>query len=95
MELLTASMLQALNTERKKQFEGLLPQIVKKLIIAGISDLTSLRIPSGNDIWARGFDGVISCATGNTYVAEGTSVWEFGTSEDALTKLDSDYSKRG
>ena len=94
MELLTASMLQALNTERKKQFEGLLPQIVKKLIIAGISDLTSLRIPSGNDIWARGFDGVISCATGNTYVAEGTSVWEFGTSEDALTKLDSDYSKR-
>ena len=94
MELITASMLEALNTEKKRQFEELLPLIIKKLIISGTSDLTGLRIPSGNDIWASGFDGVISCVTGTTYVAEGTSVWEFGTSRDSLRKIESDYVKR-
>ncbi|MBQ6426004.1 MAG: hypothetical protein IJJ92_04350 [Clostridia bacterium] len=94
MELITASMLEALNTEKKRQFEGLLPLIVKKLIVAGASDSPSLRIPSGNDIWASGFDGVITCAKGTTYIAEGTSVWEFGTSEDLLRKIELDYEKR-
>ncbi|MBR0452279.1 MAG: hypothetical protein IJI78_09835 [Oscillospiraceae bacterium] len=94
MELITASMLEALNTEKKRQFEGLLPLIIKKLIISGTSDLTSLRIPSGNDIWANGFDGVISCVTGTAYITEGTSVWEFGTSDDSLRKIESDYAKR-
>lgn len=94
MELITASMLEALNTKKKRQFEGLLPRIIKKLIISGTSDLTSLRIPSGNDIWASGFDGVISCVTETTYITEGTSVWEFGTSNDSLRKIESDYAKR-
>ncbi len=94
MEIITASMLQALSTENKKQFEGLLPLIVKKLIIAGTNDLSSLRIPSGDDIWASGFDGIITCATENSYVAAGTSVWEFGNSEDQLSKIESDYKKR-
>ena len=94
MKILTASMLQMLSTEKKRQFEGLLPQIIKKLIIAGTSDLSGLRIPSGNDIWASGFDGIVSCAIGNTYVAEGTSVWEFGTNNKSLEKIESDYAKR-
>ena len=94
MELLTASMIQALSTEKKRQFEGLLPLIIKKLIISGTSDLTGLRMPSGNDIWASDFDGIVSCTTGTPYVAEGTSAWEFGTSSDSLHKIDSDYVKR-
>lgn len=94
MNILTASKLQALSVEKKRQFEGLLPEIIKRLIIAGTSDLSSLRIPSGDDIWASGFDGVVSCATANTYVAEGTSVWEFGTSNEPLKKINSDYIKR-
>lgn len=87
-------MLEALTTEKKRQFEGLLPIIIKKLIISGTSDLTDLRIPAGNDIWASSFDGVITCTKGTTYIAEGTSVWEFGTSEDLIRKIDSDYLKR-
>ena len=94
MDLISASMIQSLNTERKRQFEELLPLIIKKLIIAGNVDLTKIRIPSGNDIWAPGFDGIICCESGNTYVAEGTSVWEFGTSSDSLNKINSDYDKR-
>ena len=94
MELITASMLEALNTEKKRQFEELLPLIIKKLIISGTRDLTGLRMPSGNDIWASGFDGVISCVTGTTYITKGTSVWEFGTSRDSLRKIESDYAKR-
>ena len=94
MEVLSASMLQSLNTEKKRQFEELLPLIIKKLIIAGNNDVTKIRIPSGNDIWASGFDGIVECEIGNTYIAEGLSVWEFGTSNDSLAKINSDYVKR-
>ena len=93
MEMITASMLQALSIEKRRQFEELLPLIVKKLIIAGTNDLTSLRIPSGNDIWASGFDGIITCTTGSDYVPAGTSIWEFGNSDDQLSKIESDYKK--
>lgn len=94
MEVLSASMLQSLNTEKKRRFEELLPLIIKKLIIAGNNDVTKIRIPSGNDIWASGFDGIVECEIGNTYIAEGLSVWEFGTSNDSLAKINSDYDKR-
>ena len=94
MELITASMLQSLNVEHKRLFESLLPMLIKKLIIQGSNNLSSIRIPSGNDIWAKGFDGVISCDNGSTYVSKGVSVWEFGTSEDSLNKINDDYEKR-
>ena len=94
MEFITPSMLQSLNVENKRLFESLLPLLIKKLIIQGSNNLSSIRMPSGNDIWANGFDGVISCDNGSTYVSKGVSVWEFGTSEDSLKKINDDYEKR-
>ena len=47
MGWLTAAMLQTLNKVQKRRFEELLPEIIKKLIIAGTNDLSGIRIPRG------------------------------------------------
>ena len=94
MELINPSMLKSLSIEKKRQFEGLLPLIVKKLIKAGEVGLESLRIPSEDDVQSSGYDGTVKCHLGNEYVAKGLSVWEFGTSDATLNKINSDYEKR-
>ncbi len=94
MEPITSELLISLIGNQKRKTESILPELIKKLIICGCSDITKLRIPDSDDIWAPGFDGVVSIAEGNTYVAAGTSVWEFGTSSDSLGKINSDYEKR-
>ncbi len=94
MEIITASMLSSLCEEKKREFEGLLPLLVKKLILHSCIDIDSIRMPHGEDIWAPGFDGFIHCTEKTTYVASGYSVWEFGTNRDSLTKIDNDYDKR-
>ncbi len=92
--IITASKLNSLNLEYKKKFEEILPELIKKLIVSSAKDTVNVRMPSGNDIWAPGFDGVIDNKVENNYVASGISVWEFGTSDDTLKKINEDYNKR-
>ena len=87
MKLFTSKMLERLMSEQKKKSEGLLPEIVKRLIQSKCSDLSYLRVPDGDDIWAPGYDGIVVNETKTTYVAQGKSVWEFGTNSDSLEKL--------
>lgn len=94
LEIITASMLDTLSCENKRKFEGMLPLIVKKLILNSCTTVESIRIPHGDDIWAPSFDGVVTCSEGSTYVPEGTSVWEFGTNKHTLEKVNADYKKR-
>lgn len=94
MELISASKLASLSIEKGRLFQELLPELVKRLIIDSSKSLSSIRIPSKDDIWAPGFDGIIENDEKNTYVASGKSVWEFGTNNDSLTKINSDYDKR-
>lgn len=94
MEVITASKLQSLSVEKSRKFQELLPELVKRLIIDSVSDLSSIRIPDCNDIWAPGFDGIVECEQGSLYVNSGGSVWEFGNVGDSLSKINSDYEKR-
>ena len=93
-DIITPNLLHTLSKEKQKEFEGILPLLVKKLIINSCGSISSIRMPHGNDIWAPGFDGVICCEKQSTYVPVGFSVWEFGTNEDSLGKLNDDYKKR-
>lgn len=93
MEIITPRKLQTLNTENQRQFEGLLPELIKKLIVS-TCDTDNLRIPHGEDIWADGFDGLIHNSTQTEYVDSGYSVWEFGTNRNAIQKINEDYAKR-
>ena len=94
MEIMSASKLDSLSTEKSRLFQELLPELVKRLIIDSSKSLSSIRIPSKDDIWAPGFDGIIENDEKNTYVSSGKSVWEFGTNNDSLTKINDDYEKR-
>ena len=94
MEVITASKLESLSVEQKRKFQGLLPELVKRLIIDSVSDLSYLRIPGCDDIWAPGFDGIVECNHGSLYVNNGKSVWEFGNVSDSLSKAEADYKKR-
>ena len=94
MIIITATKLNTMAEEKPKLFSELLPELVKRLILAGNKKIKRLRIPSMDDVWAPGFDGVVECEEGTRFVNPGYSVWEFGTNKDTLKKLNEDYLKR-
>lgn len=94
MKVITANKLKEMNSLNKRKFEQLLPEIVKRLIMASNSSVLEHRFPSGNDIWAPGYDGIANCEISSEFVCKGKSVWEFGTNEDSLAKINEDYDKR-
>ena len=94
MEIISVNKLKEMSSLNKRKFEQLFPEIVKRLILASNSSVTEHRFPSGDDIWAPGYDGIVNCEVASDYVCKGKSVWEFGTNEDSLAKINEDYEKR-
>jgi len=92
--IINAEWLDAMSKQHQRKFQELLPELVKRLIINSCTSVSSIRMPHGDDIWAPGFDGVVDCSEGNRYVPAGRSVWEFGTNENTLQKINDDYQKR-
>ena len=91
---MTSDLLQSFIEKDKRKSEGLLPELVKRLILSSCRNITSIRMPGLDDVWAPGFDGIVKNKEETTYVAEGTSVWECGTNADSLSKINEDYNKR-
>ena len=71
-----------------------LPDLVRRLILATVSELSHLDMPSGSAVWLPGWDGTLTAKTGNTWVPNSTSAWEFSCRSDAGTKASEDYRKR-
>lgn len=94
MDLINANMLQRLADDKSELFRGLFPELIKRLIIESSESLAYIRIPSLNDIWAPGFDGIVENDKASSYVCEGKSVWELGTNGNSLKKINDDYKKR-
>ena len=68
MEIISANKLKEMNSLNKRKFEQLLPEIVKRLILASNSSVIEHRFPSGDDIWAPGYDGIAYCENASDYV---------------------------
>ena len=87
ISLVTASDL--LELAERRRAEGMLPKIVRDLIMATV-DVEFLRIPVGDSIHLAGWDGRVSCKdTRSIFVPEGNSCWEMskgGTVEGKATK---------
>ncbi len=94
MEIIKPNKLAEINNKKKRLFEQLLPELVKRLILASNTSVTNHSFPSMDEIWAPGYDGVAVCTEETKYVSKGMSVWEFGTSDNSLAKINSDYEKR-
>ena len=62
--------------------------------MSSCQNISSIRMPGNDDVWAPGFDGIVESQEQTPYVAAGKSVWEFGTNADSLSKINEDYQKR-
>ncbi|KKG14621.1 hypothetical protein EO98_18500 [Methanosarcina sp. 2.H.T.1A.6] len=89
----TANDIKQWTETNKRQAEGLLPELVRRLILASCKP-DHLHFPSGDSIAIGGWDGTLEVDEGNEFVPSGFSVWEFGTNGSINNKFESDYQKR-
>ena len=94
MNLITSEVLKRFLEQDKRKFEGLFPELVKRLILSSCQSISNIRMPGYDDVWAPGFDGIVESQEQTPYFPIGKSVWEFGTNADSLSKINEDYQKR-
>src|SRR2546430_6434845 len=71
-----------------------LPDIVRRLLLTTVNDLSRLHFRAGEGTRYPGWDGIAHCDSGNAYVAAGPSVWEMGTESKIKQKAEADLAKR-
>lgn len=73
-----------------------LGDLLRRLIHASIppSEIRRVRFLSDESTGLKGWDGLLECDSGVTWVPEGTSVWELGTSAEARDKIRKDFKAR-
>ncbi len=71
-----------------------LPKLLRRLIGATTERIKFISVRADEGVQLEGFDGVIEVETGNEFVPDGKSVWEFGTNKQVKSKADDDYEKR-
>ena len=94
MSFITSAILRRFLEQDKRKFEGIFPELVKRLILSSCQTVFNIRMPGNDDVWAPGFDGVVESIEQTTYVSAGKSIWELGTNADSLRKINADFEKR-
>ncbi len=92
MKWLTALMLE--QWAEKLNAKADFPEVILDLVRASAGNSSSYRFPHGDRGQVRGFDGVLECEDGNSFVPAGRSIWEFGLDKDYQSKADGEYKKR-
>jgi hypothetical protein len=77
---------------------GLLPALVRRLVLASGADVTLVDFPAGESTSTPGWDGEVHAERATAWVPKGVSFWELsceGSSSGAVTaKANRDYKKR-
>lgn len=94
--MISSQDLSRLFNSTRRDAQGLLPQLVRRLIFASCSDsdLSRLEMAAGDDVRLHGWDGVLTYSANHPYIPRGNSVWEMGVSANPETKAGGDYGKR-
>lgn len=79
---------------RRRDAQGQLPQLVRRLIRASVGDATRVHFRAGEGVQFGGWDGVVDFAGLDAFVPNGLSAWEMGTNGDVKTKANDDYRTR-
>lgn len=75
-----------------RKAQGLIVELVWRLVCVSCPKPTHRRFPLGDSIGQHGADGELDTAVAfNPFVPEGKSHWEVGTSENARKKAEIDY----
>lgn len=78
----------------KRDSQGDLPLLVRKLILSSVDKVGHLSIPAGDSIFRPGWDGLLFMKNGSWPIPEGWSIWEFGTNKNIRQKANEDIKKR-
>jgi hypothetical protein len=78
----------------RRDAQSRLPRLVRRLVRATGGPLARLDFPADEAVQMGGWDGIVECPAGGTFVPAGVSGWELGTASDSRGKAESDYRKR-
>jgi hypothetical protein len=71
-----------------------LSAVIGELIRATVPSVSSFRFPTGDSAQIPGYDGRLVSVGVPPYIPDDQSVWEFGTSQDYVSKANEDYRTR-
>jgi hypothetical protein len=71
-----------------------LARLLRSVIVQTNDQARVRHMPAGDASELPGYDGIVEAAKGTSFVPEGRSVWEFGTSGDPGKKANHDYNER-
>jgi len=92
MRWITALHLTRFAAERR--CEEILPEIIRKLIIASCEDFPNLDLPIGDSVSKPGWDGSCISPKAGLLVPKGQSFWELGRTKNYAAKFKADFDKR-
>ena len=69
----------------------LLPVLLRMLIVSTHDGLSRITFPGHDDAQRHGWDGLLEADSATPWIPQGTSYWEFGTSERPGEKANRDY----
>ncbi|MCL6609059.1 MAG: hypothetical protein K6T74_13310, partial [Geminicoccaceae bacterium] len=78
----------------KPEARTLLPDLVRRLVLASGAKLRRLELPGGSAVDLPGVDGIVEASPGNAWIPEGRSVWELSCERDPRRKASADLEKR-
>lgn len=78
----------------RNEFAGILPELIRRLVIASCKDFPLLTLPAGDSISKPGPDGHCQTTSGGLNVPAGTSYWETGRTAAYRAKCKEDFDKR-
>jgi hypothetical protein len=77
-----------------REGQGLLPELVRKLIHATGGRLAYIDVPAGDSVVQPGWDGEVEFDGQSPWVPEGKSFWELSCEAQAARKANREYQKR-
>ena len=74
--------------------DGIFPKLIANLVMATVSELSHVDIPSGSAVWMPGWDGILSVVEGNEWIPVGDVACEFSVSGSPAARANENYRKR-
>lgn len=73
-----------------------LPRLLRRLVHATLDkgSIDQIDFPSDESVKRKGYDGLLSATSKNSWIPEGVSVWELGCSKGIEKKANKDYEDR-
>lgn len=94
MKWIDAGDIKIWSTGNQRDCASLLPELLRRLILATGDSIKEIVFPSGDSTASGGWDGLLKTDVKSPYFPSGTSGWELGVKTSPGKKAEDDYTKR-